>query len=120
MKPRVLKTEADYTRALAKVDRLMDAKPGSPQEEELELWSLLVEHYEKEHFPIDFPDPVEAIRFRMEQEGLRQKDLVRFLPGKNRVSEILNRKRPLSLGMIRSLHQGLGIPAAVLLREVAA
>ena len=77
------------------------------------------EQYENEHFPIDFPDPVEAIRFRMEQEGLRQKDLVRFLPGKNRVSEILNRKRPLSLGMIRSLHQGLGIPAAVLLREVA-
>ena len=119
MKPRVLKTEADYTRALAKVARLMDAKPGSPQEEELELWSLLVEHYENEHFPIDFPDPVEAIRFRMDQEGLRQKDLVRFLPGKNRVSEILNRKRPLSLGMIRSFHRGLGMPAAVLHQEVA-
>ena len=120
MKPRVLKTETDYTAALAKVERLMDAKPGSAEEDQLELWSLLVEHYEKEHFPINFPDPVEAIRFRMEQEGLRQKDLARILPGKNRVSEILNRKRPLTLGMIRSLHRHLGIPAAVLLQEVAA
>lgn len=117
MKPRVLKTEADHTRALAKVERLMDAKPGSPQEEELELWSLLVEHYENKHFPIDFPDPVEAIRFRMEQEGLRQKDLTRFLPGKNRASEILSRKRPFTPGMIRSLHHGLGIPATVILQK---
>ena len=95
----------------------MDAKPGSAREEELELWSLLVERYEEDHFPIDLPDPVEAIRFRMEQEGLRQKDLEKYFPGKNRISEVLNHKRPLSLGMIRSLHRGLGIPAEVLLRE---
>ena len=89
-------------------------------EEELELWSLLVERYEQEHFPISLPDSVAAIRFRMDQEGLRQKDLEKYFPGKNRVSEILNRKRPLSLGMIRSLHRGLGIPAEVLLREQSA
>lgn len=85
----------------------MDARAGSAREEELELWSLLVERYEKEQFPLDIPDPVDAIKFRMEQEGLRQKDLEKYFPGKNRVSEVLNRKRPLSLGMIRSLHRGL-------------
>jgi HTH-type transcriptional regulator / antitoxin HigA len=117
MKPKVLKTKKEYAEALARVEALMDSKPGSAKEEELELWSLLVERYEEEHFPIDLPDPVEAIKFRMDQEGLRQKDLEKYFPGKNRVSEILNRKRSLSLGMIRSLHAGLGIPAEVLLRE---
>lgn len=117
MNPRILKTEDDYQAALDRVEALMYAKPGSANEEELELWSLLVERYEQEQFPIDLPDPVEAIKFRMEQEGLRQKDLEKFFPGKNRVSEVLNRKRPLSIGMIRSLHRGLGIPAEVLLRE---
>ena len=120
MKPKILKTAAEYSAALAKVDSLMDAKPGSKQEEELELWSLLVERYEQEHHSISFPDPIEAIRFRMEQEGLRQKDLEKYFPGKNRVSEVLNHKRPLSLGMIRSLHRGLGIPAHVLLQESTA
>jgi HTH-type transcriptional regulator/antitoxin HigA len=120
MKPKILKTEAEYSTALAKVESLMDANPGSKQEEELELWSLLVERYEQEHHPIDFPDPIEAIRFRMEQGGLRQKDLAKYFPGKNRVSEVLNHKRPLSLGMIRSLHHGLGIPAHVLLQECTA
>ena len=120
MKPKILKTEAEYSTALAKVESLMDANPGSKQEEQLELWSLLVERYEQERHPIDFPDPIEAIRFRMEQEGLRQKDLAKYFPGKNRVSEVLNHKRPLSLGMIRSLHNGLGIPAHVLLQECTA
>ena len=115
MKLKIIKTAEEYTAALARVAALMDANPGSAKEEELELWSLLVAKYEDERFPIDLPDPVEAIKFRMEQEGLQQKDLVKFFPGKNRVSEILNRKRPLSLGMIRSLHEGLGIPAAVLI-----
>jgi len=117
MRPKIIKTEAEYTEALALVEALMDAKPGSPNEQELELWSLLVERYEQEHFPIDFPDPVAAIKFRMEQEGLRQKELEKYFPGKNRVSEVLNHKRPLSIGMIRALHRGLGIPAEVLLRE---
>jgi HTH-type transcriptional regulator / antitoxin HigA len=117
MKPRILKTKDDYAAALKRVEALMDARPGSSKEEELELWSLLVERYEEEHFPTDFPDPVEAIKFRMEQQGLRQRDLARVLPGKNRVSEVLHRKRPLSLGMIRSLHRHFGIPAEVLIGE---
>ena len=96
MKPKVLKTEPEYTAALARVESLMEARPGTAREEELELWSLLVERYEQEHFPISLPDPVEAIKFRMDQEGLRQKDLEKYFPGKNRVSEILNRKRPLT------------------------
>ena len=110
MKAKILKTEAEYRSALARVESLMDATQGSAQEEELELWSLLMERYEQEHFPIDLPDPVEAIKFRMEQEGLRQKDLAKVLPGKNRVSEVLHRKRPLSLGMIRSLHKPCRFP----------
>ena len=120
MKPKIIKTEEEYTEALARVEALMDAKLGSLKEEELELWSLLVERYEQEHFPVDLPDPVEAIKFRMEQEGLRQKDLAKYFPRKNRVSEVLNHKRPLSIGMIRALHRGLGIPAEVLLREIPA
>jgi HTH-type transcriptional regulator/antitoxin HigA len=116
MKPKIIKTEEEHAAALARVESLMDAKPGSAKEEELELWSLLVERYEQEHFPVDLPDPVEAIKFRMEQEGLQQKDLVKYFPGKNRVSEVLNHKRPLSIGMIRALHRGLRIPAEVLLR----
>ena len=116
MKPKIIKTEEEHAAALARVESLMDAKPGTAKEEELELWSLVVERYEQEHFPVDLPDPVEAIKFRMEQEGLQQKDLVKYFPGKNRVSEVLNHKRPLSIGMIRALHRGLRIPAEVLLR----
>ncbi len=117
MSPKILKTETEYRQALERVDSLMEASPGSPEEDELELWSLLVERYEEEHFPMDFHDPVEAIKFRMEQEGMRQKDLQKLFPSKSRVSEILSGKRTLSLGMIRSLHQCLGIPAEVLVRE---
>ena len=116
MKPKILKSETEYEAALARVDSLMDAAPGSAQEEELELWSMLIERYEEEKYPIDMPDPVEAIRFRMDQEGLKQKDLEPYFSGKNRISEVLNRKRPLTLAMIRSLHRGLGIPAEVLIR----
>lgn len=117
MKPKVLKTEADHTAALAKVESLMDAKPGSAAEAELELWSLLVENYEREHHPIQPPDPIEAIRFRMDQLGLSASDLVTFFKQKSRVSEVLGRKRPLTLSMIRSLSGGLQIPAEVLIRE---
>jgi HTH-type transcriptional regulator/antitoxin HigA len=117
MKPRIIKSEKTYEEALAFVESLMDAKPGSKQEEDLELWSLLIEQYEKERYPIEAPDPIEAIRFRMDQLGLRRKDLENFIGQKSKVSEVLNRKRPLSLPMIRSLHSHLGIPAAVLVRE---
>ena len=114
---KVLKTEADYEAALAHVETLMNAEPGSPEEEELEVFALLIETYEKAHHPIELPDPIEAIKFRMEQQGLIQKDLAPYLGSQSRVSEVLNRKRPLSLSMIRALHEGLGIPAEVLLQE---
>ena len=117
MKLKIIRNEEMYDEALAFVSSLMDAKPGSKQEEELELWSLLIEQYEKEHHPIEDPDPIEAIRFRMDQLGLHRKDLEPFIGQKSRVSEVLNWKRPLSLPMIRSLHSFLGIPAAVLVRE---
>jgi HTH-type transcriptional regulator/antitoxin HigA len=115
--PSIIKTEQGYRKALAHLESLMDAESGSSRESELELWSLLVERYEETHFPIDSPDPVDAIKFRMEQEGLQQKDLEKYFPSKSRVSEVLNHKRPLSIGMIRSLHKGLRIPAEVLVRE---
>ncbi len=117
MKAKILKTEADYEAALERVEALMDAKPGTAKADELELWSLLVETYEREHYPIDPPDPIEAIKFRMDQMGLQQKDLTRFIPAKSKVSEVLNRKRNLSLPMIRALNKHLGIPAEVLVRE---
>ena len=115
MKPKVLKTERDYKAALAHVEELMDK--ASPDEAELELWALLVEKYEEEHFPIAAPDPIEAIRFRMEQAGLAPADLQPYMQSKSKVSEVMNRKRPLSLSMIRALHRGLQIPAEVLVQE---
>jgi HTH-type transcriptional regulator/antitoxin HigA len=117
MKPKLIKTENDHEMALAHLETLMDAEPGSPQEEELELFAVLVENYERENFPIGPPDPIEAIKFRMEQQGLTRKDLQQYIGSPSKVSEVLNYKRPLSLAMIRSLHQGLGIPAEVLLQE---
>ena len=115
MKPKVIKTDRDYRAALAYVEQLM--AQTRPDEAELELWSLLVEKYEEEHFPIATPDPIEAIRFRMEQAGLAPGDLEPFMQSKSRVSEVMNRKRPLSLSMIRALHRGLQIPAEVLVQE---
>ena len=114
---KIIKSEDDYQTALARIEELMDARPGSVQEEELELLALLVEKYESEHYPIDPPDPVEAIKFRMEQEGLEPKDLVKFLGSQSKVSEVLNYRRPLSLKMITSLHEGLGIPAEILIQR---
>src|SRR5215207_1399881 len=117
MTPKIIKTDAEHEDALAHVETLMDAAPGSKAEAELELWSLLIEKYEEEHFPIAAPDPISAIEFRMEQLGLNRSDLLRFIPNKSKVSEGLGRRRPLSLPMIRSLHSGLRIPAAVLLQK---
>ena len=118
MKPKVLKTEAEYEAALAHMDALMDAEPGSPDEEALELWGLLIRQYEQEREPIDLPDPVDAILFRMEQAGLKPKDLIPYIGSQSKVSEVLNRKRRLSLTMIRNLRDGLGIPANVLTQPV--
>ena len=117
MKLKIIKTEEEYTAALARVEALMDAKPGSAKEEELELWSLLVAKYEDEHFPIDLPDPVEAIKFRMEQQGLTAEDLVPYIGSTSKVSDVLSGQCELSKTMIRNLSNGLGIPAEVLLQE---
>jgi HTH-type transcriptional regulator/antitoxin HigA len=117
MKAKILKTEADYEAALAYIETLMDAAPGSPEEEELSLFTLLVEQYEREHYPIDPPDPIDAILFRMDQEGLTRADLVPYIGSQSKVSEVLRRKRPLSITMIRNLHEGLSIPAATLIQS---
>lgn len=114
MKPKVLKSEAEYDAALAEMAAFMDAAPGSPDEEALELWGLIIQKYEQEHYPIDLPDPIDAIRFRMEQAGLRPKDLIPYIGSQSKVSEVLNRRRSLSLTMIRALHEGLGISLEVL------
>lgn len=105
-----IKTKADYKNALQRIDDLMDAEAGTAQGDELDILATLVEAFEREHFPIDSPDPVEAIKFRMEQMGLDRKALEPFLGGRSRVSEVLNRKRHLSITQIRRLHDGLNIP----------
>jgi len=110
MNIRPIKNEEDYTRTLSHIESLMDAKPNTSQMDELEVLTTLVEAYEEQHYKIDAPDPIEAIKFRMEQEGLKQKDLVSIVGSKSRVSEILNRKRKLTIDMIRNLHTQLHIP----------
>lgn len=120
MNPKIIKNNREYEAALARIEELMSAKPGTRAGNELELWSFLVESYERQQYPIELPDPVSAIRFRMDQEGLRDTDLIPYLGSKSKVSEVLNGKRPLSLTMIRRLHEGLGIPAEVLLQEPGA
>lgn len=117
MTPKVIKTEAQYKETLARIEAIFDAAPGTPEGDELELLTLLVEKYEEEQYPIDLPDPIEAIRFRMDQQGLKQKDLIPYLGSKAKVSEVLSGRRSLTLAMIRKLVAGLGIPAEVLLRE---
>ena len=110
---KLLKTEEDYNAALNRIEELFDAEKGTPEADELELLVALVELYEKEHFPIDSPDPVEAIKFRMEQENLTNEDMIQFLGSKSRVSEVFSHKRNLSITMIRKLVSGLHIPAEV-------
>jgi len=105
-----IKSEEDYIATLNQIESLMDAKPNTPQMDELEVLTTLVEAYEAQHYVIDAPDPIEAIKFRMEQEGLKQKDLVSIVGSKSRVSEILNKKRKLTIEMIRNLHKQLHIP----------
>lgn len=105
-----IKSEQDYTNTLNKIGSLMDAKPNTVQMDELEVLTTLVEVYEEQHYKIEAPDPIEAIKFRMEQEGLKQKDLISIVGSKSRVSEILNKKRKLTIDMIRNLHTQLHIP----------
>ncbi len=114
-----IKTEADHAKALARIEALMSAKPGTPEGDELDVLATLVEAYEQKHFPIGPADPVEAILFRMGQLGLERKDLEPFLGSRHRVSEILNRRRGLSLDLIRRLHEGLQIPLEALVGRTA-
>jgi HTH-type transcriptional regulator / antitoxin HigA len=117
MKPKVIKTEAEYQAALARVEQIFDARPGTPKGDELELMLLLVETYEDKAYPIDPPDPIAALRFRMEQVGMKPKDLIAYIGSKSKVSEVLNGRRPLSLTMIRKLVAGLHLPAEVALQQ---
>ena len=117
MEIKPIRTKADYRAALKEVEALMPARAGTPQGERLDVLVTLVEAYEKKHYPFELPDPVEAIKFRMEQSGLAPKDLVPMIGQINRVYEVLNRKRPLTLQMIRRLHRELGIPAESLIGE---
>ena len=111
-----IKTEKDYQDALNRLELIFDSKIGSVTGDELEILGILIEKYEDEHFPIGFPDPIEAIKFRMEQMGYNQTDLAKIVGLKSRASEILSRKRKLTLDMIRLLHDGLKIPTEVLVQ----
>lgn len=117
MNPKIIKTEKEYRLALQRLEEIFDAKKGSKLGDELELLSMLIDNYEKEKLTIDLPDPIEAIKFRMEQLGYKQKDLAEIIGLKSRVSELMNRKRKLTLDMIRKIHDVLGIPTEVLVRE---
>ena len=112
-----IRTEQDYELALKRVESLMDAEVGTEDFDELEVLTTLIENYEAKHYAIDVPDPIEAIKFRMEQEGLRQKDLVKIFGNKVRVSEVLNKKRRLTLDMIRNINHDLHIPFESLLNR---
>jgi len=117
---KIIKTEEDYTLALGRIEKIMDAKPGTSEFDELELLGTLVEIYEDKHYPINMPDPVSAIKFRMEQLGLNQQNLIPIIGSRSKVSEVLNRKRPLTLAMMRALNKGLGISPDILLQQTDA
>jgi HTH-type transcriptional regulator/antitoxin HigA len=112
-----IKTETDYKTALRKIEQLMEADLNTPDGDTLDVLTTLVEAYEEKYYPVEPPDPIEAILHEMESQGLSRRDLELYLGTRARVSEILNRKRPLSLEMIRKLHQGLGISAGILIRQ---
>lgn len=112
-----IKTEADHAAALARLETIFDATPGTPKGDEAEVLATLVQLHEERHFPIDLPNPVAAIRFRMEQQEMKAKDLVPYIGSASKVSEVLSGRRRLSLAMIRNLINGLGIPAQVLLQN---
>jgi HTH-type transcriptional regulator / antitoxin HigA len=111
-----IRSEADYEAALAEMERVWGARSGTPEGDRLDVMATLIDAYENEHHPIDPPDPIEAIKFRMEQQGLTRKDLEGILGTRTRIAEVLNRRRGLSINMIRRLHEKLGISAEVLIR----
>ena len=118
MNLRPIKNDTDYHQALERLEIIFDAKKGTTEGDELEILGILIDQYENEHFPIDLPDPIEAIKFRMEQLGYTQSDLAKVVGLKSRASEILNKKRKLSLDMIRQLHEKLHIPTDVLIGKL--
>lgn len=117
MNYKVIKTDTEYQMTLNRLESIFDAKPNTPEGDELELLSLLIDSYEKEQFPINLPDPVDAIKFRMDQLGYRPKNLAEILGYKSRASEILERKRKLSLSMIRKINKEMHIPTEVLIQD---
>ncbi len=111
-----IKTKRDYRQALKKIESLMRAKRSTPKGDRLDILVTLVEAFERKHYPLDLPDPVEAIKYHMDQNGLQPRDLIPFIGSRNRVHEVLKRRRPLTINMIRRLHAGLGIPAESLIK----
>jgi HTH-type transcriptional regulator/antitoxin HigA len=114
IKVRPIRNEEDYDAAVARIEKLMSAEPDSAEEDELDILVTLVDAYEEKHFPMDAPDPVSAIQFRMEQQGLTRKDLEPMIGSRARVSEVMTGKRPLTLAMVRRVRAGLGISADLL------
>ena len=115
-----IKTKRDYLRTLKEIESFMDARRDTPEGDRLDVLVTLVEAWERKHYPLDLPDPVEAIKYHMEQNGLQPRDLIPFIGSRNRVHEVLNRRRTLTLKMIWRLHEGLGIPAESLIKRQAA
>ena len=113
-----IRSKGDYEVAMAEIERLWGARSGTPEGDRLDILATLVDAYENEHYPMDPPDPIEAIKFRIEQRGLTRKDLANILGSRTRVAEVLNRRRGLSINMIRRLHEKFGIPAEILIRPV--
>jgi HTH-type transcriptional regulator / antitoxin HigA len=111
-----IRTRRDYRNALKRIEGLMRAKPGTPEGDRLDILVTLVEAWERQHYPLGFPDPIEAIKYHMDQKGLQPRDLIPFIGNRNRVHEVLKRRRSLTLSMIRRLHEGLGIPAESLIK----
>lgn len=115
MRLQPIHNENDYEKAVARIDEIFDAKPGTPEGDELEILGILIDEYEEKNFPIPNPTPIEAIKFRMEQLGIEQKDLAKMIGSRSRASEILSGTRSLSLRQIKILHHKLGIPASILI-----
>jgi HTH-type transcriptional regulator/antitoxin HigA len=115
MEIKLIKTEKDYQQALKKFEKLFDAPKGTKEGDEAKLLSILIDNYEKEHYPIEAPDPIEAIKYIMEEKGLSNKDVVQYFGSKSLVTQVLKKERSLSLKMIRALHRGLGLPYEILL-----
>ena len=113
-----IRSKGDYEVAMAEIERLWGARSGTPEGDRLDILATLVDAYENEHYPMDPPDPIEAIKFRIEQRGLTRKDLADILGSRTRVAEVLNRRRGLSINMIRRLHEKLGISVEVLIRPI--